>query len=617
MLKKLFMVACMLFAVQLAKGYEGQKINSKVTRVTVFLNSAQVMRTAAVSITPGTSTLVFDNISPDVDVQSIQVKAAGEFTILSVKHELDYLNEQTKEKRIEELEEQKKLIQDKLDMQNNLLNIYQEESAMLLKNQQVSGQNNNLDLVKLRQALEFQTTRLTDIRKKQQAIKNEIATLNIQLRKFDKQINDMDAGNSKATSNVLVTVSSTKILQAAFTLSYVVKNASWFPVYDIRAKNVNSPINIVYKANVSQQCGEDWRNVKLTLSTGNPTTSGSKPELTPYYLNVGMYALNSTTSITKVTGKVFSGREMLIGATVKVKGTSIGTVTDASGSYSLQVPAGNPVLEYSYIGYETREMTATQPVLNVNLNENKNTLNEVVVVGYGYSNNADKALRGKVAGLAVVDSSIPITVKQIENQTNIEFAIQNPYNIPGDGKQYLVEINSFELPANYQYYVAPKLSTDVFLTATLTDWNKYNFLSGEANLFFEGTFIGKSLIDTRSTNDTLSLSLGVDKSIQVTRTLQKDLKEKKSFGSTRKVTRDWLIAVKNRKSQPVNLLIEDQVPVSQNSSIGVDVQQTSGAESDKLNGKLSWSFMLNSQQDKKLQVKYQVSYPKDQSVIIE
>lgn len=616
MLKKLFMVACILFAVQMAKGYEGQKVSSKVTKVTVFLNSAQVTRTATASIVPGTSTLVFENISPDVDVQSIQVKAAGEFTILSVKYELDFLNEQNKEKRIEQLEEQKKLIQDKLDMQNNLLNIYQEESAMLLKNQQVSGQNNNLDLMKLRQALEFQTARLTGIRKKQQAIKNQILALNTALRKYDKQINDLDAGNSKATSNILVTVSSKTALQSVFTLNYVVKNASWFPTYDIRAKNVNSPINIIYKANVSQQCGEDWQNVKLTLSTGNPTTSGSKPELTPYYLNVGMYALNDTRSvITRVTGKVFSGSQILPGATVKVKGTSISTVTDASGMYSIQIPAGRPVLEYSYIGYETRELPATQPVLNVNLNENKNSLNEVVVTGY--SSSATKSLRGKLAGLAIADKTIPMTVKQVENQTNVEFAIQNPYSIPGDGKQYLVEINNFELSAEYQYYVAPKLSTDVFLTATVTDWNKYNFLSGEANLFFEGTFIGKSLIDTYSTSDTLNLSLGVDKSIAVTRTLQRNLKEKKNFGSIKKETRNWLIAVKNRKNQPVKLLIEDQVPVSQNSAIGVDVQQTTGADMDKLTGRLSWSFMLTSQQDKKLEVKYQVSYPKDQSVIIE
>jgi len=111
--------------------------------------------------------------------------------------------------------------------------------------------------------------------------------------------------------------------------------------------------------------------------------------------------------------------------------------------------------------------------------------------------------------------------------------------------------------------------------------------------------------------------LGTDKNIVVTRTLQKELTEKQTFGSNKKETRNWLIDVKNRKNQPVNLLIEDQVPVSQNSSIEVETQEASGVKPDALTGKVSWNFLLNSQDDKKLQLKYQVKYPKNQSVIVQ
>ena len=214
-------------------------------------------------------------------------------------------------------------------------------------------------------------------------------------------------------------------------------------------------------------------------------------------------------------------------------------------------------------------------------------------------------------------ATTPIAVKQTENQTNIEFNIDDPYTIPGDGKQYLVNVSEVELPAAYQYYTAPKLSTDVFLTASLTDWNKYNFLSGEANLFFEGTFIGKSLIDTQVSTDTLNLSLGVDKNIVVTRTLQKDLAEKQSLGSNKKETKNWQIVIKNRKNQQVNLLVEDQVPVSQNSAIEVETQELSAGNMDKTTGRVSWNLTLNSQAEKKLDLKYQVKYPKNQQVIVQ
>jgi hypothetical protein len=636
MTKKLFITCLIISLARIANADEIQKITSKVHKVTLFLNGAQVTRTTPVNILPGTSTLVFENISPGIDVQSIQVRGAGDFTILSVKHEMNYLNLQQKRKQVESLQAQQKQLREKIALLKASLDINQEEYNMLVKNQTISGQNANLDVLKLKQALDFQTARLTDNKKKEQVINNNVTTVNTELKRYDIQIADIlkSKGVTDATSNILVTVSAKAALQSQFTLTYLVNNASWYPTYDIRAKNVNSPITISYKANVTQQSGEDWNNVKLTLSTGNPSVSGSKPELTPYYLNYNMYYAGQVASVTKVTGRVFGAddRQALAGVIVNVKGTSIGATTDAAGRYSLQVPAGNPVLVFSYIGYERQEQMATAGALDVALKPTANQLSEVVVVGYS-SNSSEGYFQDKAAGVNVQGgpgaassvtirgmSSIkskPIEVQQTENQTNVEFNIANPYTVPSDGKQYLVEINEVNTDATYQYYVAPKLSTGVFLTARITDWNKYSFLSGEANLFFEGTFIGKSLIDTHATADTLNLSLGTDKNIVVTRTLQKDLSGKQAFSSNRKENRDWLITVKNRKSQPVNLLVEDQVPVAQNSGIEVETQEISGAEINKETGKLSYNLTLNSQAEKQMRIKYQVKYPKNQGVIVQ
>jgi len=615
-------MAAFLFMVAIVANAEGDlQVASKVQKVVLFLNGAQVTRTAMVNVNAGTSQLVFGGISPGLDVQSIQVHANGDFTILSVKHELDFLNEQVKQKQVEELQAMQKAIRDKIDLQNSLIAIYQAEENMLAKNQVVSGENTGLDVVKLKQALDFQTERLTILKEKQQTVNNQVAALNLELQKYDRQIASITKGCSTATSNIIVTISSKNALQTLFTLSYVVHNASWYPTYDIRAKDINSPVSIAYKANVSQQSGEDWKNIKLTLSTGNPTVSGNKPELDPYYLNFGMYYSNNAAPVTSGSGRVLGADDKLpvIGASIRVKGTSIGATTDVNGNFTLQTPANGQILVISYIGYETREIPLTGAYMNIFLKPSSHSLNEVVVVGYGTSNgdndySVDKTFERKAAASI---TSIPIAVNQVENQTNIEFNIDNPYSIPSDGKQYLVEISQVDVKAGFQYYVAPKISTDVFLTAQITDWNKYNFLSGEANLFFEGTYIGKSLIDTHAVSDTLNLSLGTDKNIVVTRTLEKDLSEKQTFSSNKKETRNWLIDIKNRKNQPVNLLVEDQVPVSQNSSIEVEVQETTGVKPDALTGKVSWNFLLNSQDDKKVQLKYQVKYPKNQTVIVQ
>lgn len=625
MFRKLLM-AVSLFFITIAAQADDQKITSKVQKVVVFLNGAQVTRTAMVHISPGNSTLVFENISPGIDVQSIQVHANGEFTILSVKHELNFLNEQIKQQRIEDLRVRQKSIKDKIDLQNSMASIYQEEENMLVKNQMIAGQNTGLDIVKLKQALDFQTERLTALKKKEQENTAQIADLNKELSKYNRQIAELNRGASTATSNILVTVSSKTALQTEFTLSYVVHNASWFPTYDVRAKNVNSPVSISYKANVSQQSGEDWKNIKLTLSTGNPTVAGNKPELNPYYLNFGMYYRPENGTMTAVSGRITSSddSQAIPGASIRVKGSSVGTVSDVNGNFTVQLPPNSQNLEVSFVGYTSQTIPISSSQLNVSLKPSTSQLNEVVVTGYT-NVGSDDALEGRVAGLAVTKSNklgysvstIPIGVNKVENQTNIEFNIAMPYSVPSDGKQYTVEINQLDIPAIYQYAVAPKLNTDVFLTARLTDWNKYNFLSGEANLFFEGTFIGKSLINTDATTDTLNLSLGTDKNIVVTRTSLKDLSERRSLGSNKKETRDWQIEVKNRKSQPVNLLVEDQVPVSQNSSIEVEIQELSGAQLDKLTGKVTWKMPLKPGDDKKLELKYLVKYPKNQSVIIQ
>lgn len=629
MLKKLttLTTAILLFIIPLAKADDGQKIASKVQKVTVFLNGAQVNRTAQVNVPAGNSTLIFEGLSPDIDVQSIQVNGAGDFTILSVKHELDFLKDDLKQKQVEDIREQQRKLRDKIALQTDMLSIYQQEADMLAKNQVVGSSTTGLDVVKLKQALDFQTARLTAVKLNQQTANNQVRELNTELAKYDKQIASLSHGGLDATSNILVTVSSKAALQGTFTLNYVVKTASWFPTYDIRAKNANSPIVIAYKANVSQKSGEDWKNVKLTLSTGNPTVSGSRPVLAPYYVGSNMYYAGNA-SITQVAGIIVDEASRPIpGVTVKVQGTSIGTVSDVSGNYSIQVPGGNPVLNYSFIGYETTDRPANASIINVALKPSSKALNEVVVVGYGskkddddsYGYNYDK--KGAVGAVSAVKmramTSKPIEVTKAENQTNIEFNIANPYSVPSDGKQYAVEISQYDIEANYQYYVAPKLSTDVFLTAQLINWNKYSFLSGEASLFFEGTYIGKSLINTDATTDTLNLSLGVDKNIIVTRTLAKELSARQSFGSNKKETRDWLIDIKNRKNQQVNLLVEDQLPISQNKDIEVEAQEVSAGKVDATTGKVSWNFMLNSQEGKKLRLKYQVKYPKDQSVIVQ
>jgi uncharacterized protein (TIGR02231 family) len=150
--------------------------------------------------------------------------------------------------------------------------------------------------------------------------------------------------------------------------------------------------------------------------------------------------------------------------------------------------------------------------------------------------------------------------------------------------------------------------------ARATGWEEYNLLPGQANIFFEGTFVGKSFIDPNNTKDTLSISLGRDKRIVVKREKLKDLTSRNFIGSTKKESYAYEISIRNTKAESVKIIIEDQIPVSQNTQIEVSLQDASGAKYSKQTGKLIWEWELKANESKKLVYKFEVKYPKDKQI---
>ncbi len=487
---------------------------------------------------------------------------------------------------------------------------------MILENKTLGSQQQAIKVADLKETADFYRSRLAEIKKKQWDINQTIQKLQKQIATLSSQLTSLRSQKEQPTSEILVTVSTKTASTVPFTITYLVNDAGWLPSYDVRVKDITSPIAMIYKANVSQSSGEDWQHVKLTISTGNPSQGGTRPVLNPWHLG---YNTVYVKSLSTVSGRVTdSNGESLPGATVLVKGTTIGTVTDQHGQYTLQLPANATLLQVNYIGYQAKEIPLTAANVDIALAEDMSALDEVVVVGYGTTARADDTKLGYYNKRKKETQTIkPLVAVQQVRQTNVEFRIEIPYSIPTDGKQYAVDMQEYAIPAYYEYYCAPKLDTDVFLTAKLADWDAYNLLDGEMNLFFEGTYLGKSLLDVQNTGDTLTLSLGRDKNIVVTRTKGKDVSSKQLLGVHKKDTRSWEIVVRNKKQQPINLVLEDQVPMSTTKEIEIELLEKSGAVLETNTGKLTWTFQLPAAQSKTIQLKYSARYPKDQRVILE
>ncbi|MDZ7680819.1 MAG: DUF4139 domain-containing protein [Fodinibius sp.] len=209
-------------------------------------------------------------------------------------------------------------------------------------------------------------------------------------------------------------------------------------------------------------------------------------------------------------------------------------------------------------------------------------------------------------------SAAPTTVRQ--NQTSFQFDIALPYSVPGDGSAKTVTAKKYNIPAHYEYYAMPKADKTAYLTAHIADWENKNLLSGPLNLYFEQTFVGQSNINPNTINDTLTVSLGKDENIALDRTRIKKFSEKNFFGNKVSETKAWKLTVKNNKQRAVKIKLVDQIPVSTNEDIEVDLQEQSGAQHNPSTGKLYWTLNLEPGQSQNKQIRYALEYPSGKKI---
>ncbi|MBL0078221.1 MAG: mucoidy inhibitor MuiA family protein [Bacteroidetes bacterium] len=628
MKNRFFLAITTFFIVQTSFGQNSSlAVDSKIKNVTVFLSGAQISRTATTPLSKGRNELLFKGISPNIDKESIQLSGEGKFTIVSVAHQYNFLEETNSKEQVKQLMEQSKKYKEQIEDLTIQIDVFKAEEQMLVKNQEIGGSNTGVKASDLKESVDFQRLRMTEVKSKILENNRAITKINLEYNKVLKQINELQAKRYDPLSEIVVVVEAFDATKAEFDLSYFVSSAGWTPSYDLKVEQLNQPINLKYKASVFQSTGEDWNNIKLTLSTGDPQLGGEKPTISSWYLGqLPPYMVkkekDANKNIRQVSGLVYDSNtnEPLIGVYVSVVGTSFGTTTDIDGKYTIAIPIGVSQLTFSYVGYTDITRNITGNLINVNMIEDAQILEEVVVSA---SNNFSSMLEGSTPGLfysskvkKLKSEYKSLGIEENYQPTTVSFTIEKNYTILSDGESNSVEIKDVLIPADYQYYCAPAFDKDAFLTAKIIDWESLNLLEGEANLFFEGTYLGKSLINPMISTDTMEISLGRDKGIQITRVKLKDFSKKQFLGSNRIEQRTWEISVRNNKKQPINLILQDQYPISNRKEISVERIENEGAILDEIEGFLTWNLNIMPSTEKKVMFKFLVKYPSNLDIFI-
>jgi len=684
-----------------------QPKQSKIEKVTVYLEGASIGRVASINLKPGENVFLFNNLSPDIDESSIQISGLNNASIISIKFNIDYLEKKvlssaykTIQAKIEALRHEKTAIQ-------NIIYGYEEERQLLTKNQRINSDATDLSLEKFKEMSAYYRSRVTEIKDAIYSADLNIAKINDQLRDNANELAKLADSKEEKRGEIDLKLDSKKATNLVLQIKYNIKNAGWFPLYDIRATNTSSPIDLSYKANIYQQSGTDWNDVNIVLSTGDPTTDNTKPQILPKYLNFVYANYRRTTAkqstsykynptIRAVSGTILDDTGLpLPGVNIIENGTRNGTQTDFDGNYTLQVNGGRE-LSYSYLGFHNKKVPIYSNTMNLNMDADQSQLSEVVVTGYGTKRNRKQEydiatlLQGKTPGVNITGSngyagaashvvirgasslktSNPLYVidgviaskknisnlnsdniaevnvlkgasaraiygnrasdgvvivttkgKQLSNGnsketglTAVRFEIAKKYTIKSNAEITVIEIDTFALPATYQHYAAPELNENVFLTATVKDWEKYDLLQGDANIYFEGSYAGKTYLNPLATTDSLNFSLGIDPSIVIKREKIDNFKSKSFLGGSRIIDKGYKIEVKSSKKTAINLVLEDRVPISQNKEIKVDDIEEGDADFNTETGVLKWNIKLASNANIKKEFTYVVKYPKSKRI---
>lgn len=517
---------------------------AKVKAATVYFNAAEISQTASTTLPLGTSEIVIKNVAVNLNESSIQIGTPASVTVLSVQFTNNYISEyetDPKSPLLKRVRDSIVLVQKEIQKVNNTINSESKTIQLLDKNQQISGVNSGLNVAELMKMVEY-------YKSKQIEIANNINTLTEKKQKLDETLQklnnklEVDTSKEEKTSSgkLIVQVMNSVAGPVPLEISYLTNNASWSPFYDLRTESVAAPINMMYKAQVVQNTGIDWKKVKLTLSSGYPNQNNQAPILSSWFL---ANQLNDQVITTSAYG--ISKRNQIQRSIYKDKKVS-------------------------------NEMEMAAPVM--------------------------------------AESSVSNYTTVAENQLNISFDIDIPYDILSNGKIHSVSLKEIKLPATYKYYAVPKVENDAFLLAEIADYSKYNLLRGEANIIFEGMYVGKTFIEPNQTSDTLNLSMGRDKKVSIKREKVADKSGTKFLSAKKEQTFTFDITVRNNKKEAVELLLKDQYPLTTNKDIEVELLQSDSAKVNVETGILTWQLQLKPNETKKFRISYRVKYPKDQTL---
>ena len=308
-IKRMHLLLALIFIGSSLMANDSLTVKSTLYGVTVYTQGAQLQHRCNYTIKKtGVSQLIIEGISPSIAANTIQVKATGNVVILDSKYENYYpqpagLSVQVQEfppkvkTAIRQLEDSLRTVSFDLRDINDEIDVLQAARKIIMSNGAIKGQGKVNDSIQLlKQAVDYYTTKVAELNKRISALDRQKLKKADQIQAMEVRLNDLknyfDQNKPQGTKHIpriIVTLMAKDLTSGKVELSYFASNAGWTPIYDIRSEASSGKISLTYKAQVKQQTGLDWDDIKLSISTNNPYANKTKPELSPWYIDYQVY----------------------------------------------------------------------------------------------------------------------------------------------------------------------------------------------------------------------------------------------------------------------------------------------------------------------------------------
>lgn len=656
------------------------KADSIIKRVTVFPGHAKVERVFTRNVEPGQYTLIFQHLPTGIIDTSIRVagKGTAEARILNVKVEKAYLKKAF-EKEIQQLEEQKKEIRKEKRILMDRENALAEREKMLKDLSKKTAQAlTNVEkaspppLQNWQGMLEFIEEQLNKIFAKRREITAKNNKLNEKQAHIDFQLNRNRKKRVKEEKRVMVDLNISKAGNLELTASYLIKEVKWGVQYDLRIDEKDKKASLTCFAAVTQDTGEDWKNVHLTFSTARPLLLKRIPKLSPMimgkynayssYGNDQYYSSGDNDILGVVTAP---DGTTLPGITVKLEGDNgmkKTTFTNEKGTFAFRnLPSAVYQLKYQLEGFNTliqkdirlfgnkiakptakMTLSALQesivvsgktPVLSRKSSAGISTfnMNNLPSVKVGSRRKVTKKLESGGSTLQFTSKPVAPKINAIHRSTasfispkhgvSLLFELKHQETVKSGKAAQKATIYMQDVELDLEHIAVPRRSEHTFLKAIVKNISETPFLAGNINVFLNGTFVNTAKIDFINPKDTFDVTVGIDEAIKVTReNLKETSREKGLFKKKKKKHLGYLIHAKNHGKNPVKLIVIDQIPVSKDKKIQISTTKLTPLpmkEKDKKNkedGILKWTLTLQPNQKQTIRVEYDIFYPENMKI---